>query len=259
MRRFVHICNTIGKIVCEGVVRKLLRVKLCAGGWGFPSCGDNMDSKQEVAPATTTGGEILREAIRKARTPPSGGDTLREAVRRARQVQAERTDHLVDMRAAEVTHLELLGDQLKPLIADLPSDCDLFDFALGQSSPPRYWIDMVAFVMMSRDRKSYRLYRDTRAGRELLRESVDPDDIAVAVRDYVAHRLVERERALASGIILAEPTKPQPRPEPEVAPAPAPRKRTGSRIFAFLLGVVAGVAGIVSYAYYVLPASIVVN
>ncbi len=70
--------------------------------------------------------------------------------------------------------------------------------ALTQSEHPRLFLDMIAFVDMAHDKRTYRFYQDTRHGRMLIAESQSVDAIVAAVADYVARRLVERERALAA-------------------------------------------------------------
>ena len=55
---------------------------------------------------------------------------------------------------------------------------------------------MIAFVDMAHDKRTYRFFQDTRHGRLLIAESQSLDTIVAAVADYVARRLVERERAL---------------------------------------------------------------
>ena len=80
-----------------------------------------------------------------------------------------------------------------------PPGVDMFDLTLTQGERPRVFIDMVAFVDMGRDRRTYRFFQDTLHGRVLIAESQQIDRIVAAVTNYVARRLVERERALASG------------------------------------------------------------
>jgi hypothetical protein len=74
----------------------------------------------------------------------------------------------------------------------------MFDLALTKGEHPRLFLDMIAFVDMAHDRRAYRFFQDTRHGRVLIAESQSIDTIAAAVANYVARRLVERERALAS-------------------------------------------------------------
>jgi hypothetical protein len=121
---------------------------------------------------------------------------LKQAVHRARVEAAERTSVVVDLRDAEVARLELLNEALDPLFAEIPSEIELFDRGLSRGETPRLWIDAVAHVAMGRDKRSYRLLQDTRVGRRVLAESHEITAIVKAVTEYVARRLIERERAL---------------------------------------------------------------
>ena len=122
---------------------------------------------------------------------------LRAAVHKARVEAAERTNTVVDLRDAETARLELLDEALNPLFAEIPSKAaELFDRGLSRGETPRLWIDAVALIAMGRDKREYRFVHDTRVGRRVLAESHEIPAIANAVTDYVARRLVERERAL---------------------------------------------------------------
>ena len=94
--------------------------------------------------------------------------------------------------------LALLETELKPVVRQAPPGVDLFDLTLSPGEHPRLFLDMVAFVEMGRDRRSYRFFQDTLHGRVLIAESQQIDRIVAAVTNYVARRLVERERALAA-------------------------------------------------------------
>ncbi len=122
---------------------------------------------------------------------------LKEAVRQARIETAERTSVVVELRDAELARLELLNEALDPLFNDIPADIDLFDRGVSRGDQPRLWIDVVAHVMMGRDKRQYRLVQDTRYGRKVLAESADIGRMVDAVTHYVANRMVERSRALA--------------------------------------------------------------
>ena len=114
----------------------------------------------------------------------------------ARVEAAERTSVVVDLRDAEVARLELLNEALDPLFADDSAEVELFDRGLSRGDTPRLWIDAVAHVAMGRDKRVYRFLHDTRVGRRVLAKSHEIPDIVKAVTDYVARRLIERERAL---------------------------------------------------------------
>jgi hypothetical protein len=121
---------------------------------------------------------------------------LTQAMHQARVEAAERTSVVVDLRDAELARLELLNEALNPLFAEIPPEVELFDRGISRGDTPRLWLDAVAHVAMGRDKRAYRLLHDTRVGRRVLAESHDIADIVTAVTDYVARRLVERQRAL---------------------------------------------------------------
>ena len=123
---------------------------------------------------------------------------LRGAVRRARSESAEQHDALADLRQAEVARLEMLEDAIRPIIDQAPDDVELFDLGVTHGDRPRLFLDMISFVDLAHDRRSFRFFQDTRHGRVLIAESDSVDRIIAAVTNYVARRLVEREQALAS-------------------------------------------------------------
>lgn len=123
---------------------------------------------------------------------------LRDALRQARIEAADRTGVVVDLRDAEVARLEILNDALDPLFAQVPDSVDLFDRGISQGETPRLWIDVVAHVLMGRDKRIYRFVQDTRFGRIVIAESHDVAAIVDAVTDYVARRMIEREHALVA-------------------------------------------------------------
>lgn len=130
-------------------------------------------------------------------TPPAEPTALQQAVRQARIETAERTSVVVELRDAELARLEILNEALDPLFADIPPEVDLFDRGISRGELPRLWIDVVAHVVMGRDKREYRFVQDTRYGRKVLAESPDVSKIVDAVTHYVANRLVERARALS--------------------------------------------------------------
>ncbi len=123
---------------------------------------------------------------------------LAAAIRRARVENAARAEAIADLREIEIGRLTLLESALKPVVGQAPPGVDMFDLALARGDHPRLFVDMIAFVDMAHDRRTYRFHQDTRNGRVLIAESMSIDAIAAAVANYVARRLIERERALAT-------------------------------------------------------------
>ena len=123
---------------------------------------------------------------------------LRSAMRRARAESAEQHEALADLRQAEVARLELLEDAIRPIVDQAPDDVELFDLGVTHGDRPRLFLDMISFVDLAHDRRTFRFFQDTRHGRVLIAESDSADRIVAAVTNYVARRLVEREQALAA-------------------------------------------------------------
>lgn len=207
--------------------------------------------------------------------------TLTDAMRAIRIDEAERTGVVVALREADMARLEILHDRLKPALAEVPQGLDLFDVGITPGATPRLWIDMIAFVEVGRDRRTYRFLQDTRNGRRVMVESDDAGAVADRITAYIARRLIERERLLALPPAAAEPPaalppadlppgftvagalpaaetpEPQPAATPVPAPLPAPAApppRGGVRFSGigafvlFLLGIGVGVGGVIAFA-----------
>ncbi len=175
---------------------------------------------------------------------------LRDALRKARIEAADRTGVVVDLRDAEVARLEILYEALDPLFSEIPAGVDLFDRGISQGDTPRLWIDSVAHISMGRDKRIYRFTQDTRFGRIVIAESHDVPVMVDAVTDYIARRLIEREKAM-----VVTPASP---PAPALASAPATTAATASSIVApvkrrsaiwtFAFGFAAGLAALFGFA-----------
>src|SRR4029077_4499732 len=128
-------------------------------------------------------------------------ERLKDALRKARVDQAERNAVVVDLHDAEGARLELLDEPLDSLFEEIPKEFDLFDRGISRGETPRLWIDAIAHVGMGPDKRVYRFLQETRYGRKVLAESVNVPEIVHAVTKYLAQRLLERERALADGLL----------------------------------------------------------
>jgi hypothetical protein len=160
---------------------------------------------------------------------------LRDALRQARIEAADRTGVVVDLRDAEVARLEILNEALDPLFAEIPDTVDLFDRGISQGETPRLWIDVVAHIVMGRDKRIYRFVQDSRFGRMVIAESREVADIVKAVTDYVARRMIEREHAMVA-MPMAGPV--------------AGEKPRRSGFWTFALGFVLGAAALFGLALF---------
>lgn len=195
--------------------------------------------------------------------------SLESAIRRVRTAEAERSDVVVELRDAERARLEMLADELKGVFSEVPEDNEIFIFTVASGAPPRLWIDMTSFVVLGRDRRTYRFLKDTRLGRTVIVESTSIDEVADCITEYVAERIIERERAIEGDWVIKrlkrndttrpadEPPVSTPVPAPaQGAPAPDPardRRSLGWVVAAFLFGIMIGAIGLFGYAWVRVP------
>jgi len=170
--------------------------------------------------------------------------SLKGAIRRARIDEAERSTVMAELRGAEIARLEMLAEALEPLFAQVPEHVDIFDAGVTPGETPRLHIDMIGFIEMGADKRTYRFVQNTRHGRVIAATSEKIDAMVEHVATYVARRLVEREKALASDRTIEDAARtlagtstsvsqaipPRSRGEmsaaaPAVAPSPRPRGR----------------------------------
>jgi hypothetical protein len=191
-----------------------------------------------------------------------GGGTVRslkDAIRRVRTAEAERSDVVVELRDAERARLEILADELRGVFAEIPEEHEAFSLSISGGTPPRLWVDMTSFVVMDRDRRTYRFLKDTRLGRTVILETADIGAMADMIVNYVAERIIERERALESDWVLQRPAgredagRRRPRSlrdalEPREAETPD-RRVMGWIVAAFLGGLLIGMIGLVGYVW----------
>ncbi len=201
--------------------------------------------------------------------------SLRDTIRQVRTAETERSDVVVELRDAERARLELLADELRSVFDEVPAEDEQFVFTVAAGTPPRLWIDMTAFVVMARDRRTYRFLKDTRLGRTIVLETAKLDDVADTITHYVAERIIERERAIEGDWLIKrimrdeavrrdrpareEPTRRQvareavaaaaPVEAPGAPPATPGRSDVGWIVAAFLAGILIGGIALLGYAW----------
>src|SRR5262245_44798122 len=174
---------------------------------------------------------------------PAPVPRLKEAMRQARIELAERSAVVVDLRNAELARLELLNEALDPVFSEIPPGIELFDRGVVPGDPPRLWVDMIAHVVMGRDKRVYRFLQDTRYGRRVITESSEIAELVDAVTKYVARRLVERERLLEGDSALIA--------QDALTAAARRRRRRWRVLLAFMFGLIAGAATLFAIAWFV--------
>lgn len=141
---------------------------------------------------------------RAARTPERDG--LADALREARQAEAAHFEATLELRDSKSLRLQLLKDDLLPQLEASPAARELFDLALIPGEPPKLWIDLISYVVMEPDHRSYRFLQHRQDHREILFESHDRELMAAAIRRHMAHLVVARERQAAAS--LPAPARP---------------------------------------------------
>lgn len=130
--------------------------------------------------------------------PAAGESTeLDEALRQARLKEAAHFEAALDIRDAQTLRLQVLKDDLAPIVASRCEAQEFFDLALVPGDPPRLWLDLITSVVMQPDSRTYRLIEDSPTGREILYEARDRAQMVERIKQHMAHRLVARARRMA--------------------------------------------------------------
>ncbi len=121
---------------------------------------------------------------------------LSKSMERMKSRHADRDDVVVELNQSQLSRLELLARDLQPVFEQLPDDNDQFEFALTKGETPRLWIDMSTYVRMGAMPHQYELIKDTRMGRTILAASTNKERIGQVVTNYMADKILERERLI---------------------------------------------------------------
>ncbi len=180
--------------------------------------------------------------------------SLREAIRKVQLGEVERSDVVVELQDTERARLEMLAGELKDVFKEVPEDDDQFTLQIVPGSTPRLWIDVTSHVVVGGDRRTYRFLKDTRFGRTTLLETPEIDDMADCLTEYIAERILEREKAL-EGDWLNNRLNQAPPAEPSSLAVSVRHAWHPVLLFlvAFIVGMLAGIGGLVAYAWFANP------
>lgn len=138
---------------------------------------------------------------------------LAESMERVRSAQADRDDVVIDMKHAKISRLELLAKDLASVYNELPPEVEQFEFAITNGETPRFWIDMTSFVRLGADGREYEFVKDTRLGRTILARSSNREQVGKIITDYVAERVLERERMIEGDWVATQARRAKPTEE----------------------------------------------
>lgn len=177
--------------------------------------------------------------------------SLREAIRKVQLGEVERSDVVVELQDTERARLDMLADEMKDVFKEIPEDDDQFTLQIAAGSTPRFWIDATSHVVVAGDRRTYRFVKDTRLGRMVILETAEIDDMADCLTEYIAERILEREKALEGDWLNSRLR--------EAADTSA-RDGAGKKSFSwpafglsFLAGMAVGAVVLVGYAWFANP------
>lgn len=125
---------------------------------------------------------------------------LKSALAEARDQQAARSEAVDNVRAAEEARLEALADELSEVFEEVAEGNDLFVCQVVPGDPPRLWIDVLTYVALEPDGRTYTLVMNAREGRSILAKTAELREISDHVVRYIAHRTIDRERAGSSRV-----------------------------------------------------------
>jgi hypothetical protein len=137
-----------------------------------------------------------------------GDQSLGGALRQARLAEAAHFDAVLDIRDAQTLRLQVLKDDLAPVVASNSAATSFIDLALVPGDPPRLWVDLITSVVMAPDPRSYRLVQDSPAGRQTLLETTNRVEMIERITQHIAHRLIAREREITAVSAPAAGPKP---------------------------------------------------
>ncbi|MBG1230937.1 hypothetical protein [Aestuariivirga litoralis] len=121
-------------------------------------------------------------------------DTLTKALKDARLAEAVQLDAILNARDARILRLGALRDAVLPELAGHDAAKTLFDLNVVEGEKPKLWIDLISWVEMEPDPKTYRLVQSRESAEGILFETSDAAEMQRFIIRYMAHRLVERER-----------------------------------------------------------------
>lgn len=184
--------------------------------------------------------------------PHSRVRSLRDAIRKVQMGEVERSDVVIELQDTEKARLELLAEEMQDVFREIPEDDDQFTLQISSGPTPRFWIDVTGHVVVGGDRKTYRFLKDTRLGRVVILETAEVDDMADCLTEYIAERILEREKSLEGDWLNARLRQGGSQENRKHR-----RQGEGSAWLSFLgmffVGLLAGVFGLIALAWFANP------
>ncbi len=159
---------------------------------------------------------------------------LEEALQRARASQADFLDARANVSDLRFLRLDALAEELAKITRG-QKNLDVFmTLKAIPGDPPRLIVDANSHVVMEPDPRTYMLIYDGPDERKVLCETESRREIEEKLTDYVAHRIVEQERAIG---------------EPSEKPEPLSNNSRLPYVFIWFLGVAMGALALFGYLH----------
>lgn len=121
---------------------------------------------------------------------------LEEALRRARASQVEFLDAKANVSDLRFLRLDALAEEMAKITKGQPNLDVFMTLKAVPGDPPRLIVDANSHVVMEPDPRTYMLIYDGPEDRKVLCETENLREIEEKLTEYVAHRIVEQERAV---------------------------------------------------------------
>jgi hypothetical protein len=164
----------------------------------------------------------------------SKADAFTQALKQARLAEAAHLEAEVSLRDARSLRLLALRDALKGDLAGHEAALSLFELNVQDAERPKLWLDLISFIEMEPNPKSYRLTQDGPQGRTGLFETTDAAAMQAQALRHMAHRLVAHDKQAAA-----------------FAPPDTDTKRKysmGELVYVWVTGLLFGILGLVALA-----------
>lgn len=139
--------------------------------------------------------------LTEARTP--FGTLLKEA----RLAEAVHLDAMLKVQTAGSLRLADLRDRLLRALADHPEPRDLLDLRFVQGEAPRLWVDLISYVTMGADGRTFRLHQDGEDRQRTVFQTQDMDEMEQQVLRFIAYRIIQKEKLVARGVPMQAPAQ----------------------------------------------------
>lgn len=120
---------------------------------------------------------------------------LKNALRAARVAEAAHFEAVLGIWDAKSLRLHALREDLMPLLVQAENARELFDLALVAGEAPRLWIDLISFVEMEPDYRTYCFFIDNEKQRNAQFETASRSNMVAHLTQYLAHKLVVAEKS----------------------------------------------------------------